>query len=208
MPMGWTSCSSRGRLAERVVRREAPLVHARRGERREADDVADGEDVRHSVRYCSSTAIRPRGSAVKPAAVRSSSSVCPCRPGGVHDGVGRDPLAGRQPCDGPVPCRCRPPPTSSPNRNVTDRSRRWNFSDSTTSGSQNSSIAVALLDDGDACARARRTSTRTRCRSSRRRRRPWCRAPAPAPRTPSESTTRASSNSHVGGRCRLGAAWR
>jgi hypothetical protein len=30
--------------------------------------------------------------------------------------------------------------TSSPNRNVTDWSRRWNFSDSTTSGSQNSSI--------------------------------------------------------------------
>ena len=36
--------------------------------------------------------------------------------------------------------------TSSPKRKVTAWSRRWNFSDSTTSGSQKSSIDGALLD--------------------------------------------------------------
>ena len=47
MPIGIGALDGPGRLAERVVRREPALLHRRRGERGEADDVADRVDVRH-----------------------------------------------------------------------------------------------------------------------------------------------------------------
>lgn len=75
------------------------------------------------VRKNSSTAIRPRRSAVRPAAARFSSSVWPCRPAEymtVSAGI-RFPLAS----DAIAPSgRASTAATVSPNRNVTARSRR------------------------------------------------------------------------------------
>ncbi len=129
------------RLAARVVGGEPALLHRGRGERGEADDVADGVDVRRpAVRKllvdrdpaprCPPRARPRRGRARRwrPAGPRSTSR---CRPGSA--------------------CRCARVvtvprsfastlSTVSPNRKVTDRSRRWNFSASTTSVSQKSSI--------------------------------------------------------------------
>ena len=96
-----------------------------------------------AVRYWSSTAMRPRESADSPAASRSSASVCPCRPAEymTASAAMRLPETSRV----TVPCvLLSTPATSSPNRNDTDRSRRWNFSDSATSGSHISSIAGRL----------------------------------------------------------------
>ena len=144
MPMGWTDCELAGRLVERVVRREAALVHARRRERGEPDDVADGEDV--AAPRCG-TGRRPRcarGSRpTGPPPARLSASVCPWRPAEYMTASAaiRLPDASRV----TVPCvLLSTPATSSPNRNDTDRSRRWNFSDSATSGSHISSIAGRL----------------------------------------------------------------
>ena len=91
------------------------------------------------------------------------------------------------------------PETSSPNRKVTARSRRWNFSDSMTSASQKSSIW------------GRRSTTVTRVPSAANIE-AYSMPITPAPTTtmlagicsiarmPSESTTRRSSNSTCGGR--------
>jgi hypothetical protein len=85
------------------------------------------------------TWIRPRRSADNPAASRSRESVAPCRPAEyitVSAGI-RLPLASWV----TVPCSFASTlSTVSPNRKLTDRSRRWNLSASTTSESQKSSI--------------------------------------------------------------------
>ncbi len=87
--------------------------------------------------------MRPRESADSPAAARSSWSVWPCRPAEyitVSAGI-------RFPEDSVVivPASfASTEATSSPRRNCTARSRRWNLRDSTTSGSQNSSSAGRL----------------------------------------------------------------
>ena len=93
-----------------------------------------------AVRYCSSTWIRPRLSAASPAFSRSSSSVTPCRPAEyiTMSAAIRLPLARLVTVPRGVISTLA---TSSPKRKVTAWSRRWNFSDSTTSGSQKSSIA-------------------------------------------------------------------
>src|SRR6266498_3891667 len=92
-----------------------------------------------AVRKNSSTAIRPRASADRPASGSRSSSVMPCRPAeyitvsaGIFFRLRSEAIA--------PPGLVFTDETVSPNRNVTPRSRRWYLSASTTSRSQNSSI--------------------------------------------------------------------
>ena len=70
-----------GRLVERVVGGQPALVHARRGERREADHVADREDVRHrgAVLLVDGDPAAVVRATARPSPGRSS-SVTPCRP--------------------------------------------------------------------------------------------------------------------------------
>jgi hypothetical protein len=92
-----------------------------------------------AVRYEPSTGIRPRESAVSPAAARSSAPVAPCRPAEyitVSAGI-RLPLSSVVTVPRSLDSTLA---TVSPNLNDTDRSRRWNFNASTTSESQKSSI--------------------------------------------------------------------
>ena len=87
----------------------------------------------------SSTTIRPRLSAVRPAASRLSSSLAPCRPAEymtVSAGIFFPLSSVAMAPSG----RASTEDTVSPNRKVTARSRRWYLSASTTSTSQNSSI--------------------------------------------------------------------
>src|ERR1035441_9169749 len=91
------------------------------------------------VRKNSSTTIRPRLSAVRPAASRLRLSLTPCRPAEyitVSAGI-FFPLASVAIAPSGRACT---ESTVSPNLNVTARSRRWYLSASTTSTSQNSSI--------------------------------------------------------------------
>jgi len=122
-----------------MVRRHAALLHRCRGECREADDIADGVDVRHGgaediVDGDPAPLVGP-----SPAAASPRSSVFPRRPAEymtVSAGI-RFPLASDATApSGPAWTAV----TLSPKRNVTARSPRWYFSASTTSRSQNSSI--------------------------------------------------------------------
>ena len=136
------------RLAERVIGRQPALVHRGRGQRGEADHVADGVDVVDLglVVLVDEDPAAVVGLQAGGGQVEVVGLALPA--GGVHHRVGGDLLAAGQRGDG-----ARAPTstavTSSPNRKVTARSRRWNRSASTISGSQNSSIVVPLLDDGD-----------------------------------------------------------
>ena len=91
------------------------------------------------VRKNSSTTIRPRSSAVRPAASRLSASLIPWRPAEymtVSAGIFFPLLSSAIAPSGLASTEA----TVSPNRKVTERSRRWYLSASTTSTSQNSSI--------------------------------------------------------------------
>jgi hypothetical protein len=154
------------------------------------------------VRYSSSTVIRPRGSALSPAASRPSSPVIPWRPAEYMTVS----AAMRLPLARVVTVPCLPTSTfstSSPNRKVTERSRRWNFRDSTTSGSQNSSIVsrfsttvtrVPSAANIDAYSMPMTPAPTTTMVSGTR----------SSARIPSESTTRSSSNSTWAGRLGTG----
>ena len=142
MPIGCSSCSSRAGSPNAWQAASLPwsmLVAASAGK---PITSPTAKMCGTAVRYCPSTSMRPRLSAVRPAFSRSSSSVTPWRPAEyiTMSAAIRLPLARLV----TVPCGVTSTlATSSPNRNVTAWSRRWNFSDSTTSGSQNSSICGA-----------------------------------------------------------------
>src|ERR1700722_7892793 len=91
------------------------------------------------VLKCSSTTIRPRWSAVRPAASRLSVSLAPWRPAEYMTVSAGSFLPLARVAMAPSG-RASTETTVSPNRNVTARSRRWYLSASTTSTSQNSSI--------------------------------------------------------------------
>ena len=149
----------------------------------------------------SSTKIRPRLSVSSPALSRSRCSVWPCRPAEyitVSAGICL-PLASV------VTVPAAPTSTavtSSPNRNVTARSRRWNCSASTTSGSQKSSIESRFSTTVTLVPSAANIDA-------------YSMPITPAPTTtidvgsdfrsriPSESSTRSSSNSTPAGRAGL-----
>ena len=152
---------------------EPALLRRGRGEAREADHVADRVDVRR--RRCgsrSSTAIRPRSSASRPAFVELELVGRALAARRVEDGVGR-----RSACRSRASSACRP----SCSLDRASRARRsgrrrpgragGSCSASTISASQKSSMLAPAVDHRHLACRARRTSTRTRCRSRRRRRR-------------------------------------
>ena len=136
------------RLAECVVGGQPTLFHRRRGERGKADDVADGVDV---VDLGLEPFVDEDPAAVvglQARVARSRWSVWPCRPAEyitVSAGICL-PLASLVMVP-PAPTSTAV--TSSPNRNVTARSRRWNRNASMISGIAEFQHGVALFDDGD-----------------------------------------------------------
>ena len=96
MPIGCSSMQAARRLAAGVVGGEPALLHRRRGERREADDVADRVDV---LDLGAEVVVDLDPAAVvggQPGVLRLSPSVVPCRPAEYMTGVGGDPLAALQ----------------------------------------------------------------------------------------------------------------
>jgi hypothetical protein len=85
-----------GRLAERVVRGQPALIHRGRGQRREPDDVADGEHVRHGGPVLLVDGDPPPFVRLQPGRRQVQLGRLPLAARRVHDGVGRDPLPGRQ----------------------------------------------------------------------------------------------------------------
>ena len=91
------------------------------------------------MRKWSSTAMRPRSSASRPAFGEVEPVGRALAAGRVEHRVGGDALAAREVGDRAALVRCRRPSTVSPKRKMTPRSRRWYCSASTIWSSQNSS---------------------------------------------------------------------
>ena len=140
MPIGCSAVEVVGRLVERVGRGQATLVHRGRRQRREADDVTDGVDVRHRglVLLVDDQPAPLVGLEPGPARGRAR-PVLPCRPAECMTTSAAIRLPEARVVMVPPP-ELSTEATSSPKRNDMVWSRRWNLSDSTISGSQKSSI--------------------------------------------------------------------
>ena len=151
IPSAAARASAGHRRAESARGGEPALLHRGRGEAREADDVADSEDVVTAVRKCWSTLMRPRASASRPELSSPSLAHSPRRPAEYMTASAaiRLPLAS---AGGVAPsCFSTNAERVSPSRN-TRPSAGSNCRASITWLSQNSEQPLVALDHGYARA--------------------------------------------------------